>query len=167
MQSETLSRQNLYELVWETPLSVLAKKYIISDNGLRKICVRMNIPLPPMGHWQKVQHGRKVKQILLPEDSTAQTEIELEMVDPNSPPQKTFVNEANELQQQIEIDLKDKLIVPLKLNKPEPLSIATRERHKVSLRRDWSSPIYNQYPDRLDIGVCDNMFQRALLLFDT
>ncbi len=45
----TITRKQLCDMVWSEPLSRLAKKYQISDNGLRKICRRMKIPLPPNG----------------------------------------------------------------------------------------------------------------------
>jgi len=34
MGKDIFTRQNLYELVWSKPLSVLAREYQISDNGL-------------------------------------------------------------------------------------------------------------------------------------
>ena len=61
MEKVTLTRKELYDLVWWTePLSKLPKKYRISDNGLPEICKRMNIPIPAMGHWQKIQYGKRV-----------------------------------------------------------------------------------------------------------
>ncbi|MFN8240734.1 MAG: hypothetical protein U0X39_08295 [Bacteroidales bacterium] len=75
MESKKLTRKELYDLIWKDPLSRLAKKYKISDNGLRKICKRMNIPLPEMGHWQKVQYGKKVKIPKLPEKFEGEDEI--------------------------------------------------------------------------------------------
>ena len=46
----TLARKLLYDLVWTTPLKVLAAKFSISDVGLRKICVKANIPTPERGY---------------------------------------------------------------------------------------------------------------------
>ena len=78
MQTITFSRKELYDLVWKEPLSKLANRFKISDNGLRKICKRMNIPLPPMGHWQKVQYGHRVTLISLPEKYTGKNEVTLD-----------------------------------------------------------------------------------------
>lgn len=36
MAYETLTRKELYDLVWSTPFSILSKKYSISDVGLKK-----------------------------------------------------------------------------------------------------------------------------------
>ena len=51
MEKIVFTREELYELVWSEPLTRLAKKYNISDNGIRKKCKKMNIPLPKVGHW--------------------------------------------------------------------------------------------------------------------
>ena len=77
MEQVTLTRKELYDLVWTEPLSRLAKKYKISDNGLRKICKRMNIPIPAMGHWQKIQYGKKVTITKLPVKFDGKDEITL------------------------------------------------------------------------------------------
>src|SRR5665647_914316 len=77
MKHVTLTRKELYDLVWAQPLSRLAKKYKISDNGLRKICKRMNIPIPAMGHWQKIQYGKKVDITKLPVKYEGKDEITL------------------------------------------------------------------------------------------
>ena len=62
-----LEREKLYEQVWSKPMIHLAKDYGLSDNGLRKICRRFNIPVPDSGYWQKIQYGKPVKQAPLPE----------------------------------------------------------------------------------------------------
>ena len=78
MEQVTLTRKELYDLVWAQPLSRLAKKYKISDNGLRKICKRMNIPIPAMGHWQKIQYGKRVIVTKLPTKYEGKDEITLD-----------------------------------------------------------------------------------------
>lgn len=52
-------RQKLFDEVWDTPVSRLAKAYEISDVGLRKICVSLDIPIPPRGYWAKLAAGQK------------------------------------------------------------------------------------------------------------
>ena len=53
------TRQELYDLVWTTPLGKLAKRYGLSDVGLRKICVKHDIPTPPLGYWAKLNLLRR------------------------------------------------------------------------------------------------------------
>jgi hypothetical protein len=51
------TRQELYDLVWTTPLVKLAKRYGLSDVGLRKICVKHDIPTPPPGRSSIYSEG--------------------------------------------------------------------------------------------------------------
>ena len=62
----TLTRSELYEKVWSTPMRKLAKEFGISDVGLSKLCRRHDIPLPGMGYWTRVQFGKTTKRIPLP-----------------------------------------------------------------------------------------------------
>jgi hypothetical protein len=57
-----VSRQELYDLVWSEPLRTIAPRFEVSGVGLRKICLRANIPLPPVGHWEKLRHGKRTKR---------------------------------------------------------------------------------------------------------
>jgi len=57
-----LERSALYEEVWSEPISRLAPKYGLTGNGLKKICAKLNIPVPPRGYWAKIQHGIKTKK---------------------------------------------------------------------------------------------------------
>ena len=68
----TLTRQQLHALVWQKPMTSLAPEFGISDVGLRKLCVRHNIPTPRAGHWAKKTHGRRVsvKPLPDPDDNT-------------------------------------------------------------------------------------------------
>jgi hypothetical protein len=54
-----IARQELYEQVWITPMSRLCIEYGLSDNGLRKICKALSVPLPPVGYWAKKAHGKQ------------------------------------------------------------------------------------------------------------
>jgi len=83
-------REALYEEVWSTPLSTLGPRYGLSDNGLRKICKALNIPLPPAGHWAKLAAGKPVRRVSLPAKaertsflSDPPTPIAREHVDPD------------------------------------------------------------------------------------
>ncbi|MFM0670754.1 hypothetical protein [Paraburkholderia sediminicola] len=55
-------REQLYEEVWAEPVTKVAKRYAISDVGLRKICLDLEVPLPPVGYWAKLAAGRAVKR---------------------------------------------------------------------------------------------------------
>lgn len=46
----TFEREALYAEVWTDPVSTVSKRYRLSDNGLRKICKKLGVPLPPIGY---------------------------------------------------------------------------------------------------------------------
>src|SRR3989442_10452124 len=60
-------RHELYQKVWEFPLRKLAEEYGISDVGLAKVCRKLQIPLPGLGHWTKIACGHKIPRPPLPE----------------------------------------------------------------------------------------------------
>jgi hypothetical protein len=53
-----ISRQELYERVWATPMRRLATEFSLSDVGLAKLCHRHAIPTPPRGYWMKSEDER-------------------------------------------------------------------------------------------------------------
>jgi hypothetical protein len=58
----SMSREELYHLVWSTPMQKLAATYGLSDKGLAKTCNRHLIPVPPRGYWAKIDAGQAVKR---------------------------------------------------------------------------------------------------------
>jgi hypothetical protein len=71
--THTFQREALFLEVWSTPMTALAKKYGLSDSGIRKICKAMEIPTPIAGHWAKAAVGKAPKPPKLPE--SAQTTV--------------------------------------------------------------------------------------------
>lgn len=65
-KKKVLTRQELHDLVWATPMFDLAKQFNLSDNGLRKVCKKHAIPVPKMGYWQKVRCGKPPSKSPLP-----------------------------------------------------------------------------------------------------
>lgn len=54
-----LTREELYQKVWNTPATKLASEFCISDVALGKICRRMEIPKPPPGYWRQIETGHR------------------------------------------------------------------------------------------------------------
>jgi hypothetical protein len=52
-----VTREDLYRLVWEAPVSEVAARFGISDVGLAKACRRAAIPIPPRGYWARAEAG--------------------------------------------------------------------------------------------------------------
>lgn len=57
-----LSRQQLYDMIWERAVSKVAPELGISDVALRKQCVKHAIPLPDATYWGRLNAGRPVKR---------------------------------------------------------------------------------------------------------
>lgn len=66
----TLTRKQLYDLVWTRPMTKLAKEFGLSDVALHKICRKHDIPVPPRGYWAKKEFGKPVTVIPLPSGSS-------------------------------------------------------------------------------------------------
>ncbi len=61
-----LTRAELYEKVWATPVRTLAKEFGMSDVGLAKICRKHDVPVPPLGYWRKTETGHEAVRPPLP-----------------------------------------------------------------------------------------------------
>lgn len=57
---EQVDRDKLFAEVWAEPMQSVAKRYGLSDVGLKKLCSRLQIPTPPRGHWAKLKAGKAV-----------------------------------------------------------------------------------------------------------
>lgn len=60
-------REMIYNEIWAEPVTTVAARYNLSDNGLRKHCRKYGIPLPPPGYWARVRAGQKVQKPALPQ----------------------------------------------------------------------------------------------------
>src|SRR6185436_20802721 len=62
--------------VWKEPVRTVARRYGVSDVALRKICIKLNVPLPGRGHWARIQVGEVAhRPRLAPLDDGAPSEI--------------------------------------------------------------------------------------------
>lgn len=60
------TREFLYHLVWESPVSEVARRLSMSDVGLAKACRRARIPIPCRGYWAKLEAGKWINPEPLP-----------------------------------------------------------------------------------------------------
>lgn len=67
------TRTEIFDLLWETPTTKVAKQLGISDVALTKWCAKHDIPKPPLGYWAKKEHGKTVppKPTLSPWESSS------------------------------------------------------------------------------------------------
>lgn len=62
-----VTREELYNQVWEEPMLSLAKKYGVSSSYLARVCSKLNVPRPERGYWAKLAVGKAPKRPSLPE----------------------------------------------------------------------------------------------------
>ena len=170
MSDTKFTREELYKVVWSKPLTTLAKEYSISDNGLRKICKKHDIPLPKSGHWQKVQFGKKVDIIPLPKanlDTNSKIILSERENDKNG--EEHYLTLLARRTKEIISDSSLTLIVPEKLSHPDPLiQIAKRNLSEVQPEQygDYKGVLFTS-ENVLSIAVTKVNVKRALLFMDT
>jgi hypothetical protein len=170
MEEIKFNRQELYDLVWSEPLSRLARKYNISDNGIRKRCKKMNIPLPKAGHWSKIQHGYKVSKPKLLAKSEGEKETILCYRDKDG----NYVEKVNEvtpqtkLKHELQNDPELPLIIPENITRFDSLVAQAKK----SLQKK-SSEVYNYVGMRatergeINIMVSESRIDQALHFMNT
>jgi hypothetical protein len=132
----TLTREELYALVWAEPMSHLCKRFGISDQGLAKICKRLDVPRPRQGHWNKIAAGKATETILLPpaKDRVEQSAAIRPSVPQDDPPPETK-QKLDEARSNIgHVQIAERLL------KPHPIIagwIATRDRQVKARERDY------------------------------
>ncbi len=167
MEKTSISREALYDLVWKEPLLTLSKRFNISDVGLRKICNKMNIPLPENGHWQKIKFGKHVERKQLPIDNLVAGSRNFELRDEEN---KILISESpiKNLCFEIIQSAGDNLVVPGRLNKPHQLITI--------LQKDIASKAPDNYQYKgtvsssggvLDVRVSLKSLSRMLRFMDT
>lgn len=60
MRKRIVTREELYDAVWAEPMTKLGQRFGVSDVAIKKICVKLKVPRPPPGHWQRVAAGHNV-----------------------------------------------------------------------------------------------------------
>jgi len=154
MAAMTVTREQLFEQVWETPLRALAKHYGVSDVALAKVCRKLNVPLPGRGYWAKVSAGQSVPKRALPPTAKQQHAT----IDP--PPQATPRPSEEVLPTPTTAAQIGTIDVPVDVERPHPLTSKTRRyfldvqkriaRH--AKRRPDAPYVYGDWPPRAEHG---------------
>ena len=155
-------RQNLYEQVWEKPMTTLAAEYGLSDVGLRKICKRLSIPLPPQGYHLRMHKGQRPP---LPPSKDGLKEhvthiYEPEQLSVNDLPQPVEVPEITfEEQPENQIDVSD---TPATLHQ----HIAEAKSQLTKNKPDNYGRVSTYWKRGNDISVFPESIERALLIMN-
>jgi|ERR1035437_92561 hypothetical protein len=167
MEKTTLTRKELYDLVWSTPMTAISKKYEISSDRLKGICKKVNVPMPDNGYWQKLHYKKPVTIKELPDEISSDKEIVLNAIDKNVEISSSEILIRKKLIKEIE-DIHDLPIqVPLKLTNPDRLIIEAKESLTVDkqFNRDYNGLISTK-SGLVSITVTQESIGRALRFMD-
>ncbi|MEC7769829.1 MAG: hypothetical protein VX798_01510 [Bacteroidota bacterium] len=166
METKTISRQELYDLVWAKPLGQVAQIFQMKDHVLKKLCQEHTIPLPKLGYWQKIKYGKAVQREELPK---TKKEIPIELlVDKKGEAayfKDSYLRRVYELKHEDSLNFE----VPAKLGSMHPLV----KRTKIALdqwegRKSFSQHrLYNGPEDILPIHAEAKLRPRALCFMNT
>lgn len=158
----------MYNKVWTTPMIRLAKEYGISDNGLKKVCKKLHVPVPANGYWQRKKYGYSVKQIPLPELPKDTNIISHTFTRNENNERSTNVSENDEIKAIIEFEKNDEnsIVVSATLASPHPLVIKT-EKDLQKQKPDFRGLVRPQTKKCLDLYVSPKNISRSLTIIDT
>ena len=167
MEDETifLKREELYKMVWSEPVSKLARGYGLSDRGLGKICMRLEIPVPGRGYWQMKKKGLKMPvPPLRPAKKLNATGTYIHIT---SKPHREG-KEDNETCDLITAEkmTENKITVPPSLDSPHSLIAMTR-RSLIGAKVDARGLKQPRARGCLDIHVGQDNIDRAMIIMDT
>jgi hypothetical protein len=184
-------REALYNEVWSEPVITVAKRYGMSDNGLRKHCKKLGIPLPFAGYWARVKAGQQVSRPVLPKvtgelrnhvrNYFIKYKVDVEkLTDAELATDKEFsffTEETTRLIKEIcsQLQVKGQLRSPHHLITEHQTEIIYRKKRDEALKRINSSSIYytnmeSEYRDNkpvLPINVSESNVNRTYRILDT
>jgi hypothetical protein len=168
METITLTRKELYDLVWSIPMTSISKKYEISSDRLKGICKKVNVPIPENGYWQKLQYKKPVTIKELPDEILSNKEVVLNVINKNVEIRSSEILIRNRLIKEIEDNHDLPIQVPLKLTNPDRLIIEAKESltFDKQYNRDYNGLISTK-SGLVRITVAYESIGRALRFMDT
>ena len=160
----SLSREDLYEQVWTTPMRTLAGTYGFSDVGLAKMCGRLRIPTPPVGYWQKKRNGKSVRRIPLPVlDEAEEKQIRIELAEPAAPGQT-----LTEVERLIKAEKADQNRIEVPKALVEPHAVVERtERSLRGAKQDEHGLVCPRAKNCFSVTVSRDQIDRAMRIMDS
>ncbi|CAN5505302.1 hypothetical protein BH10PSE11_BH10PSE11_13420 [soil metagenome] len=160
-----MTRDHLYAMIWDKPVIHVAKRFGISDVALRKICKKHDIPLPPLGYWAKLQHGKRVIKTPLPElsESVLETVHLAERPVAELPEQVTAARKAA---QETELAADARIIVPTERPAKLHPTAAAADRSLKKAKPDQEGFVTLSGSSFVETRVGPKSIERAVLLID-
>src|SRR5690349_12425271 len=57
-QTASLTREELYELVWKEPMLRIGERMGVSSSYMARVCSDLCVPRPPRGYWAQIEFGK-------------------------------------------------------------------------------------------------------------
>jgi hypothetical protein len=64
--AEPISRDKLYELVWQEPMLRVAERLGVSSSYMARVCTELRVPRPQRGYWAQLEVGKAPEMPALP-----------------------------------------------------------------------------------------------------
>lgn len=163
-QEMSFEREKLFDEIWTTPVTKLAKGYGLSDVGLRKICVALDVPLPPRGHWAKLAVGKASPKPALHKTTVPTTYVRMR-----------HIVEVDEALEERVAKAQDSTTAATKSDKPnyapptDPTAFSPQTKLVVRAMKSTKSDegaLSSLGVTWADISVSEDLKERALLLVD-
>ncbi len=151
-----INRNQLYQDIWNTPLTKLAPVYNLSIYEMKKLCNSFCIPLPKVGHWSKVAFGKTVEIPSLPVYDKCKLKVKKSNFSKNNQPI---------IVKKIEKKLFPDIRVKKNLTKPHVITVKTRDGLKRSQTDEYG--MKKPWGGGFDLRISKANERRALLIIDT
>ena len=128
MEPRSVTREELYQLVWQTPMNRLAEEFGVSGNGLAKICDRLDVPYPSRGYWAKKEAGKAAVVFkLLPRKEGVPEQTDIYPTPPKPVPKPEIAEAAEAAAEKV-----GGIVVPVGLDALHPRVKVWRKEHKAA-----------------------------------
>jgi hypothetical protein len=67
LHAHMITREQLYELVWSSPMTKVAEQFQVSGSYMAQVCSVLRVPRPDRGYWAKLAVGKAPERQPLPE----------------------------------------------------------------------------------------------------
>jgi hypothetical protein len=157
-----ISVKALHQIIWEKPLSAIAKDWGINSQAITKACNKHNIPRPFSGHWTLVSLGKAPNVASLPDDIDGSITITFrkrQKVQANKQALKQTSSKAKVT--------KNKITVPKRIGKFHPLTQLAKQHYKKPTFEYDKLMVSPWQIETYQFAVSPEKFDRALKIFDS
>ena len=149
MKKIDLTRKQLYELVWEKPLSYIVETYGGTYHEVKEMLKKYDIPLPENGYWSKLRAGHHIPKKPLP---SIHNEPEKIIYEPKKKKQRTKVT--------------DRITISKTATQLDKLVIEAQKVFQNKMKDSKDDTLIGISYESLNINISPKMLDRALTFFN-